>query len=113
MVNQSYIPDRGHIVKLNFNPTQGHEQKGLRPAFVISPYEYNVKNSLALFMPITAQVKGYPFEVSLPSELTTYGVILVDHIKSLDYKVRLIQFIEIVPEDVIQEVQAKIEVLIF
>jgi hypothetical protein len=58
-----YIPSRGDIVYLDFDPTKGHEQKGLRPAFVLSPRAYNEKSSLALFMPITKQQKGYPFEV--------------------------------------------------
>lgn len=108
----SYIPSRGDIVYLDFDPTKGHEQKGHRPAFVISPHAYNNKTSLALFMPITKQKKGYPFEVLLPSNLKTSGVILTDQIKCLDWKARNIQFVESVPEDVIEEVQAKIELLI-
>jgi len=108
----SYIPSRGDIVYLDFNPTKGHEQKGMRPAFVISPRIYNEKTSLALFMPITKHQKKYPFEVLLPSELKTYGVILTDQIKCLDWNIRNAQFIESVPENIIEEVQAKIESLI-
>ena len=108
-----YVPRRGDIVYLDFNPTKGHEQKGRRPAFVISPDIYNQKTSLALFMPITSTQKGYPFEVLLPAGLNTYGVILTDQIKCLDWTVRNTQFIESVPEDVIYEVQARIEPLLF
>lgn len=107
-----YVPNRGDIVYINFNPTKGHEQKGSRPAFVISPYSYNVRTSLALFMPITRQQKGYPFEVMLPLQLETQGVILVDQIKCLDWRARKVQFKETVPEDVVKEVQAKITPLI-
>jgi mRNA interferase MazF len=107
-----YIPSRGDIVYLNFDPTKGHEHKGHRPAFVISPYTYNEKTSLALFMPITSHQKGYPFEVALPSGLKTYGVILTDQIKCLDWKARNAEFVESVSEDVISEVQAKIEPLL-
>ena len=115
MVEQTnfYIPSRGDIVYLDFDPTKGYEQKGRRPAFVISPSVYNQKTSLALFMSITKQQKGYPFEVLLPSELKTYGVILADQIKCLDWKTRNAQFIESVPEDLLEEVQAKIEPLLF
>ena len=108
-----YIPSRGDIVYLDFDPTKGHEQKGHRPAFVISPYKYNEKVSLALFMPITSNQKNYPFEVILSPGLKTHGVILVNQIKCLDWKARKVKFIESVLEDLIEEVQAKIEPLIF
>ncbi len=108
-----YIPSRGDIVYLDFDPIKGHEQRGYRTAFVISPYKYNEKISLALFMPITSKQKNYPFEVILPPELKIHGVILTDQIKCLDWKVRKVKFVESVPEDVIEEVQAKIEPLIF
>ena len=107
-----YIPSRGDIVYLDFDPTKGHEQKGLRPAFVLSPRSYNEKSSLALFMPITKQQKGYPFEVILPTGLKVQGVILADQIKCLDWKGRGIRLVESVSQDVIEEVQAKIEPLL-
>lgn len=107
-----YIPSRGDIVYLDFDPTRGHEQRGHRPAFVISPVGYNRKSSLALLMPITTQQKGYPFEVPLPAGLTIQGVILVDQIKCLDWKARGMRFVESVPEGVIEDVQAKIEPLV-
>jgi mRNA interferase MazF len=107
-----YIPSRGDLVYLNFDPTKGHEQRGHRPAFVISPLGYSERSSLALFMPITKQQKGYPFEVLLPSGLKIQGVILSDQIKCLDWKARGIEFVEVAPERVIEEVQAKIELLL-
>ncbi len=113
MVSKFYIPSRGDIVYLDFDPTKGHEQRSRRPAFVISPYAYNQKSSLALFMPITSNRKNYPFEVILPDRLKTHGVILVDQIKCLDWKARKVKFVESLREDVIEEVQAKIEPLIF
>jgi mRNA interferase MazF len=108
-----YIPDRGDIVFLNFDPTRGHEQRGHRPALVLSPISYNRKTSLALFMPITNKQKGYPFEVVLPEELKTQGVVLADQIKCLDWKDRSIEFVEVAPESLIEAVQAKIEPLLF
>ncbi len=114
MVTQAnlYIPSRGDIVYLDFDPTKGHEQRGHRPAFVISPFAYNERTSLTLFMPITKQQKGYPFEVCLPSGLTIQGVILADQIKCLDWQARGVQFVEFAPKSVIREVQAKIEPLL-
>ncbi len=113
MVTPVYIPDRGDIVFLNFDPTRGHEQRGHRPALVLSPISYNCKTSLALFMPITNKQKGYPFEVVLPAELKTQGVVLADQLKCLDWKDRGIEFVEVAPEALIEAVQAKIEPLLF
>lgn len=107
-----YIPDRGDIVYLNFDPTKGHEQRGYRPALVLSPRSYNLKSTLALLTPITKQQKGYPFEVLLPPGLQTQGVILADQIKCLDWKVRGVKFVESIPDNLVEEVQAKIEPLI-
>lgn len=107
-----YIPDRGHIVYLDFDPTKGHEQRGHRPAFVLSPRSYNAKSSLALLMPVTRQQKGYPFEVILPPDLQIQGVILADQIKCLDWNARNVQFVESAPASVIEAVQAKLEPLL-
>ena len=107
-----YIPDRGDIIYINLDPTRGREQKGRRPAFVISPYSYNKRTSLSILMPITSQKKGYPFEVNLPDGIKTYGVILTDQMKCLDWTVRDTQFIESVPKTLIEEVQAKITPLL-
>ena len=107
-----YVPERGDIVYLDFDPTKGHEQRGHKPAFIISPRIYNQKSSLALFMPITSHAKGYPFEVALPLELKTQGVILSDQVKSLDWKARSVSYIETGSATLISEVQAKIEKLI-
>jgi mRNA interferase MazF len=64
-------------------------------------------------MPITNKQKGYPFEVILPSELKTQGVVLADQIKCFDWKDRSIEFVEVAPESLIETVQAKIEPLLF
>ena len=108
-----YTPNRGDIVYLDFNPTKGHEQRGYRPALIISPAARSEKSSLALFCPITSQRKGYPFEVLLPEDLQTQGVILVDQIRSLDLRVRQIKFLETVSPEIIAEVQAKMTPLIY
>ena len=68
MVKKEYIPERGDIVWLNFNPQSGHEEKGKRPAIVISPKEYNEKAGLGLFCPITTKIKDYPFEVKIENK---------------------------------------------
>ena len=85
---RSYIPERGDVVWLDFNPQAGREQGGRRPAVVLSPREYNKRSGLALLCPITSRVKDYPFEVRLPDAFDVRGVILCDQIKSLDWAAR-------------------------
>ena len=109
--NKSYVPDRGEVVWLNFDPQSGHEQRGRRPALVISPIEYNRKTNLAIFVPITSKVKGYPFEIRLESKVID-GVLLSDQIKSLDWNVRKAEFIEKISKTIMSEVISNIELLI-
>ena len=112
MKSGSYVPDSGDIVWLNFTPQAGHEQRGKRPALVISPKIYNEKTSLFICVPITSKIKGYPFEVAIPQDLEVKGVILSDQIKSLDYKVREATFICKLPQHTLQEVKKRIALLI-
>jgi len=107
-----YVPDRGDIVWLNFNPQAGREQAGHRPALVISPAAYNGKVGLAILCPITSQVKGYPFEVSIPTGLAVQGVILSDQIKSLDWRMRQAERIDLLPDIVFDQVLQKLNVLL-
>ena len=106
-----YCPRRGDIVWLHFSPQAGHEQAGRRPALVLSPESYNRKVGLALFCPITSQVKGYPFEVAVPPGLEISGVVLADQVKNLDWKARDIRFGCQVPAATLQEVVAKLGTL--
>ncbi len=92
MVKRPYIPDTGDIVWLSFSPQSGHEQAGRRPALVLSPQGYNKKAEMALFCPITSQIKDYPFEVHLPSDGAVTGVILADQVRSLDWRARRCRF---------------------
>ncbi|MEZ4866207.1 MAG: endoribonuclease MazF [Caldilineaceae bacterium] len=108
-----YIPDRGDIVWLMFNPQAGHEQAGRRPALVLSPAAYNGKTALALVCPITSQVKGYPFEVQIPMGLAIAGVVLADQVKSLDWRVRRAAFICQAPQLTLDEVLQKLGVLLW
>ena len=107
----AYIPHRGDLVWLDFSPQAGYEQKGKRPAIIISPKEYNKKTQLALCCPITSNRKAYPFEVVL-REQKIKGVILSDHLKSLDWKVRKAKFIEQAKTQTVSECMEKIMMLV-
>jgi mRNA interferase MazF len=111
MVSPVYVPDKGHIIKIIFDPQAGHEQAGWRPALVLSPAAYN-RHGLAIVVPITNQVKGYPFEVPVAAGLATTGVILSDAIKSVDWKARRARFIEIIPLGPLKAVQGHLMLLL-
>ena len=108
-----YIPSRGDIVWLDFDPRTGREETRHRPAIVISPQEFNDLSSLVFVCPITSKVKGFSFEVSLTTETTTEGVVLIHHLTSVDWRTRKIKFIEQAPISVIHEICAKLKPLMF
>lgn len=108
----SYVPERGDLVWIAFDPQAGHEQAGRRPGLVITPRGYNAKAGLALICPVTSQVKGYPFEVALPPGGRINGVVLADQVRSLDWEARRAENVAKVDGSVLAEVLAKIEALI-
>ncbi len=99
-------------MKLSFDPQEGHEQAGYRPAIILSPARYNNLSSLALMCPITNQSKGFLFEVQLVEEMTTSGVILSEQVKSFDWRARRVKFVEKAPGELIEEVLARLETLL-
>lgn len=107
-----YVPKRGDLVWITFNPQAGHEQAGRRPALVISPAAYNGKVGLALLCPVTSRAKGYPFEVALPSGLGVEGVVLADQVKSLNWRARNAERIAALPGAALLEVLGKLGALV-
>ena len=85
--------------------------KKTRPALVISPSQYNKKTGLALFMPITSQIKGYPFEVLIEIDNVS-GVVICDQIRSLDWKARRARFAGQASTEILEDVLEKIKVLL-
>jgi mRNA interferase MazF len=107
-----YVPERGDAVWITLDPQAGHEQAGRRPALVLSPAAYNGRVGLALLCPITGQGKGYPFEVDVPEGLAVTGVVLADHVKSLDWRVRRASKIDTLPEEVVAQVISRLNALL-
>ncbi len=108
----AYIPERGDAVWISLDPQVGHEQAGRRPALVLSPAAYNGRVGLALFCPITSQVKGYPFEVAIPAGLPVRGVVGADQVKSLDWRARKAARIGTVSEEVVAQVLERLQTLL-
>ena len=113
MVNPTTdVPGRGDVVWIPLSLQAGHEQTGRRPAVVLSPKEYNGKTGLAIFCPITSQIKGYPFEVPVPAGLPVAGVVLADQVKSFDWRARQAERICALPSETIAEVLQKLAMLL-
>lgn len=112
MVARAYVPDAGDLVWLTFDPQAGHEQRGRRPALILSPRVYNAKTRLALACPVTSHLKGYPFEVPLPSGGAIQGAVLADHVKNLDWDARDVRFEAKAPPEVLTDVRERLRALI-
>lgn len=105
-----YIPDRGHLVWLDFDPQAGREQAGRRPALVLSPAAYNALG-LMICCPLTRQIKGLPFEVPITGGAAP-AVALADHVKSLDWRLRRAEFIRRLDPTEVAQVRGKLRTLV-
>ena len=98
-----YFPKQGDIIILDFDPQTGHEQKGRRPALVISNEQFHLRTNLAMVCPITNSTSGFPMHILLDSRTNTRGEVMCEHTKCLDIKARNASFKESVPDDIIDE----------
>lgn len=105
-----YVPDRGDVIWIDFDPQAGREQGGHRPALVLSPASYNGLVGLLVCVPLTTKPKGYAFEVPLAGDPPS--VVLADHVKSLDWRKRGARYKSKVSELEVGTVQARIRRLI-
>ena len=111
-MTREWVPNAGDLVWLTFDPQAGREQAGRRPALVLSPSPYNRRSGLALVCPVTSHVKGYPFEVTLPPGLPLGGVILADHLKSVDWRMRRAKPAGRLPSHVLRDVLERLAPLL-
>jgi len=106
-----FIPERGDVVWLNFEPQKGREIQKTRPAVVLSPSKYNLKSGLALFAPITSQIKGYPFEVVISSQQIN-GAVLCDQVRSMDWRARKVAKLFSLDKSITERILSKIKLLL-
>lgn len=109
---KKYVPEQGDAVWLTFDPQAGHEQSGRRPAVVLSPRAYNGRTGLAIFCPVTNQIKGYPFGVVLGNDLPVAGAVLADQVRNLDWHARRATPICKLPRETMSEILGKLEPLL-
>ena len=109
---ERYVPDRGDVVWLEFDPQAGREQAGRRPAVILSPASYNRPTGHALCVPVSTKAKGYPFEVALPAGFPVQGVAFADQVKCQDWRARHAQYIAALPAPVVAHVLALTKALL-
>jgi len=109
----SYIPQKGDFVIVTFDPQSGHEQRGRRPALVISNTLFNQHTGLAMVCPITNTARHVPFHVKVPDQSSLTGYIMVEQIKSIHYTSRNIQFVEKAPQVILNDVLGILDACIY
>ena len=109
-MKHKYVPERGDIVYINFNPIKGHEQAGRRPALIISTKVFSQKTGLSLLCPISNSKKTFPLHVSLNNLNKTTGKVLCEHIRSIDYNAREIEYVEKISSEVMEDVMKIINI---
>ena len=103
MPTTARTPSRGDVVWISFSPQRGHEERGHRPAVVLSKRSYNERSGLALVCPVTSRVKGYPFEVPVKTKTIT-GVALADQVRSIDWRVRKAKCVETLDSKTLRDI---------
>lgn len=106
------LPGRGSLIWLLFSPQAGSEQAGRRPGIVLTTMAYHQRSRLAVVCPITSRERGWPMEVKLPPGLPIEGVVLVDHVRSVDREARKLEVVGMAPSDVLDEIDARLAPLL-
>lgn len=108
-----YIPRQGDFVILSFDPQAGHEQRGRRPALVVSKLAFNRHTGLAIACSITNTSRRSPFHVAVPATSSLTGYIMVEQMKSVDFRSRRVNFAEEAPNDTVDEVLAILDAMLY
>ena len=108
-----YVPKKGDMVILTFDPQAGHEQKGRRPVLILSNELFNKHTGFAIACPITNTDRKIPFHVKIPPSASFTGFVMVDQVKSIDYHGRRIKYVEQAPSDLMNEVLSILDACIF
>jgi mRNA interferase MazF len=108
-----YVPRRGDLIALSFNPQSGHEQRGRRPALVLSHDLFNRHTGLCLACPITNTDRGHPFHVALPDAHDVTGFVMVEQVKSVDFRARRAKRLGKAPVAVLEEALSLLDACLY
>ena len=108
-----YVPRKGDFIAVTFDPQSGDEQRGRRPALVVSNDLFNKHTGLAIVCPITNTRRDYPFHVAIPANEDVTGFVMVEQVKSIDFRARGAQRIGGAPPPVLQEALSLLDACIY
>ncbi|PIX39874.1 MAG: mRNA-degrading endonuclease [Armatimonadetes bacterium CG_4_10_14_0_8_um_filter_66_14] len=108
-----YVPEKGDLVVLTFDPQSGHEQRGRRPALVVSNTPFNRRTGMAMVCPVTNTFRGDPFHVPVPEDSSITGYVMAEQLKSVDYASRGARFVERAPQAVVDDVLALLDACLY
>ncbi|MBP7866752.1 MAG: type II toxin-antitoxin system PemK/MazF family toxin [Acidobacteria bacterium] len=107
------IPEKGDFITITFDPQSGHEQRGRRPALVVSNTLFNERTGLAIVCPLTRTVRGFPFHVAVAGMPGVDGFVMVEQVKSVDFRARKAEIIGKAPDEVLDEVLSILDACIY
>ena len=107
------MPRKGDFVTLTFDPQSGHEQRGRRPALVVSNDLFNKHTGLCIACPITSTRRDYPFHVAIPEGQDVTGSVMVEQVKSIDVRARSVKRIGVASDPVLLEALALLDACIY
>ena len=108
-----YIPKKGDFIAVTFDPQSGHEQKGRRPALVVSNTLFNEQVGLAIVCPLTTKDRGYPFHIAVTDNTKVTGFVMVEQVKSIDYITRKAKRIGKASDALLDEVLSILDACIY
>jgi mRNA interferase MazF len=110
---KAYIPKKGDYIAVTFDPQSGHEQKGRRPALVVSNTLFNEQTGLTMVCPLTSTDRGYPFHVQVRENPDVTGFVMVEQVKSIDFRARQAKMIGKASDDLLDEVLSILDACIY
>jgi mRNA interferase MazF len=109
----TYVPQKGDFVTVTFDPQSGHEQRGRRPALVVSNFLFNRHTGLAIVCPLTNTERNFPFHVAVVNDPNVTGFVMVEQVKSIDFRARKAKCIGRTSDSVLAEVLSILDACIY
>ncbi len=108
-----YVPKKGDFISVTLDPQSGHEQKGRRPALVVSNTLFNERTGLAIVCPLTGTERKFPFHVAVTDNQDVSGFVMVEQVKSIDFKARKVRYIGKAPDIILEEVLSILDACLY
>jgi mRNA interferase MazF len=109
----TYVPQKGDFVAVTFDPQSGHEQRGRRPALVVSNTLFNKHAGLAIVCPLTNTDRSFPFHVAVVNDPNVTGFVMVEQVRSIDFRARKVKRIGRSSDSVLEEVLSILDACIY